>query len=319
MLQSSKNRQKTVAPHRDNELALEIVRMMQKKTISPISERLFWPDTMIWRVDREMVLLAAGGRALLMQLAHPKVAAGVAEHSHFKGDPLGRLSRTMSTMWSIGFDETALARAALARVRNVHRKVQGTIPVTEALVAGTPYDAVDVELLFWVHATLIDSAMVAYDIFVKPLSSDEKSRYYDDSKKLAYLFEIPETILPASLADFNGYMERMLRSDEIAVGPTARSLAEEILYPSLWILKPASPLFRLITAGLLPECLRDAYGLGWSEPKEKAFCLIAKWVRRLLPLVPKPLRVVPNARAAEKNLPGRHRNLPGIGSPTHPT
>jgi uncharacterized protein (DUF2236 family) len=267
-----------------------------------MGERFFSPDMMIWQVDREMILLAAGGRALLMQLAHPKVAAGVAEHSHFKGDPLGRLYRTMSTMWSISFDETALARGALERVRNIHRKVQGIIPAAEPLAAGTPYDAVDVELLLWVHATLIDSAMVAYDAFVTPLPVEEKSRYYDDSKKLAYLFEIPETLVPRSLADFNGYLERMLVSGEIAVGPTARALAKEILYPSPWILKPASPLFRLITAGLLAQSLRDAYGISWSEPKEKTFWLFAKWIRRLLLLLPSTLRVVPNARAAEKTL-----------------
>jgi uncharacterized protein (DUF2236 family) len=273
---------------------------MQKKPVTPVGDRFFSPESMIWRVDREMVLLAAGGRALLMQLAHPKVAAGVAEHSHFKGDPLGRLYRTMSTMWSIGFDETALARAAPERVRNVHRKVQGIVPATEPLAAGTPYDAVDIELLLWVHATLIDSALFAYDTFVRPLAAEEKSRYYHDSKKLAYLFEIPETLVPRSLVDFNAYMERMLVGGDIAVGPAARALAEEILYPSPWILKPASPLFRLITAGLLPESLRDAYGLTWSEPKEKTFCLITKWIRRLLPLVPSPLRIVPNARHAEK-------------------
>jgi uncharacterized protein (DUF2236 family) len=276
--------------------------MRNKKTIS-VDQRFFSPDMMIWQVDREMVLLLAGGRALLMQLAHPKVAAGVAEHSHFKGDPLGRLYRTMSTMWSIGFDETPLARSALERVRTVHRKVQGTIPAAEPLAAGTPYDALESELLLWVHATLVNSALVAYDTFVRALAAEEKVRYYDDSKKLALLFEIPETLIPRSLADFNSYLERMLASGEIAVGPTARALAEEILYPTPWVLKPVSPLFRLITAALLPERLRDAYGLTWSEPKEKTFRLIAKWVRCLLPLAPKPLRIVPNARAAEKSLP----------------
>jgi uncharacterized protein (DUF2236 family) len=276
--------------------------MMQKKAITPISERLFWPDTMIWQVDREMALLLAGGRALLMQLAHPKVAVGVAEHSHFKEDPLGRLYRTMSAMWSIGFDEVSAARASLEQVKSVHRRIHGTISPAESLPLGTAYDALDGELLLWVHATLIDSAMITYDIFVKPLAPDEKCRYYDDSKKLAYLFEIPETILPSSLVDFDRYMDRMLSGNEIAVVPTALSLAEEILYPSPWILKPASPLFRLITAGLLPECLRDAYGLRWSEPKEKTFWLIARWIRRLLPLIPSSLRIVPNARTAEKTL-----------------
>jgi uncharacterized protein (DUF2236 family) len=276
---------------------------MQKERITPAGERFFSPDTMIWQVDREMVLLAAGGRALLMQLAHPKVAAGVAEHSHFKEDPLGRLYRTMSAMWSIGFDEMSEARAALEQVKSVHRRIHGIISPAESLPFGTPYDALDVELLLWVHATLIDSALVAYHTFVKPLAGEEKSRYYDDSKKLACLFEIPEMLIPSSLTDFNNYMGRILAGDEIAVGPIAHSLAEEILYPSPWVLKPAAPLFRLITGGLLPERLRKVYGLDWNERREKKFWLIAKWIRRLLPLVPSPLRVVPNARHAEKTLP----------------
>ncbi len=266
-----------------------------------IDRRFFSPDTMIWQVDREMVLLAAGGRALLMQLAHPKVAAGVAQHSRFKDDPLGRLYRTMSTMWSIVFDETAQARAALERVENVHRKVQGFIPPAELWPVGRTYDALDVELLLWVHATLIDSAMVAYNLFVKAFAADERSRYYDDSRKLAYLFEIPHGLVPSSVDEFNGYMKRMLMGGEIAVGPTAHSLAQEILYPRSWILGPAAPLFRLITAGLLPEPLRKAYGLGWNERKEKRFSLTARLLRRLLPFVPGLLRIVPNARAAEKH------------------
>ena len=145
--------------------------------------------------------------------------------------------------------------------------------------------------------------MVAYDIFVKPLAPDEKSRYYNDSKKLAYLFEIPETILPSSLVDFDIYVDRMLTGDEIVVGPTARALAEEILYPSPWILRPAGPLFRLVTAGLLPKKLRAAYGLGWNDQKEKRFSLTARLFRRLLPFVPKTFRIVPNARRAEKASP----------------
>ncbi len=272
---------------------------MHQETILS-DERFFSPDMMIWRVDREIVLLLAGGRALLMQLAHPKVGAGVAEHSQFKGDPLGRLYRTMSTMWSIVFDEASLAHAALERVRNVHRKVQGTIPAAEPLPTGTPYRALDVELLLWVHATLVDSAMVAYELFVKPFAPGEKSRYYDDSKNLARLFEIPDALVPASLVEFDRYIDRMLSGGEIAAGPTARALAEEILYPRPWILRPAGPLFRLITAGLLPERLRIAYNVGWGKRKERTFSLIAKGIRGLLPLVPGPLRIVPNARVAEK-------------------
>jgi uncharacterized protein (DUF2236 family) len=274
--------------------------MMRNKKLTVSDKRFFSPDTMIWQVDREMVLLLAGGRALLMQLAHPKVAAGVAKHSHFRADPLGRLYRTMGAMWSIVFDEASKARASLEQVKNVHRRIHGIISPAESVSLGTPYDALDVELLLWVHATLIDSAMVAYDLFVKRLAHDEKARYYDDSKNLAHLFEIPETLVPASLVDFNRYMDRMLGGSEIAVGPTARALAKEILRPRPWVLKPAAPLFRLVTVGLLPERLRKAYGLGWNKRKEKMFRSFAKGVRGLLPVVPGPLRIVPNARAMEK-------------------
>jgi len=260
----------------------------------------FSPDTMIWRVNREMALLLAGGRALLMQVAHPKVAAGVAEHSHFKDDPLGRLYRTMSTMWSIVFDEVPKARSALERVKNVHRKVQGIVKRGEFVPVGTPYDALDVELLLWVHATLIDSAIVAYDLFVKPMTLGERSLYYEESKRLAQLFEIPDSHIPLSLRDFNDYMEKMLREGEIAVGPTARSLAVDILYPPAWVLRPAAPLFRLLTSGLLPEKLRNAYELSWNNRKQKRFLFVARSARCMLPFVPRALRIVPNARHAEK-------------------
>ena len=273
---------------------------MRKGTTTLVDEGFFSPDRMIWQVDREMVLLLAGGRALLMQLAHPKVAAGVAEHSHFKADPLGRLYRTMSAMWSIVFDETSAARASLEQVKSVHRRIHGIVSPAESFPFGTHYDALDIELLLWVHATLIDSAMVAYDLLVKPLAPDEKARYYDDSKKLAHLFEIPETLVPPSLVVFNKYVKSIMAGNEIAVGPIACALAEEILYPRPWILKPAGPLFRLITAGLLPERLREGYRIGWDKRKEKTFRLLVNGIRRLLPLVPSPLRVVPNARAAEK-------------------
>jgi uncharacterized protein (DUF2236 family) len=276
--------------------------MMTKEKINPddpISQGFFSPDMMIWRVHREAVLLAAGGRALLMQIAHPKVAAGVAEHSSFKEDPLGRLQRTTSALWSILFDETSEARAALEQVKNVHRKVQGATQEGEPLPSGTHYSALDIDLLLWVHATLIDSAMVGYDLLVKPLTPNEKSRYYNDSKKLASLFEIPESIVPASLADFHDYMRRMLTDDSVTVGPAARSISIDILHPRPWILRPGGPLFALITAGMLPEPLRQGYGLNWDEGREKRFLLLAKVIRGLRPFLSRPLRIVPNARSAE--------------------
>jgi uncharacterized protein (DUF2236 family) len=273
------------------------------KTNQQISEGFFDTKSKIWAVDREMVLLLAGGRALLMQLAHPKVAAGVAEHSRFHVNPLGRLYRTMSAMWSIVFDEASQARSALRQVEVIHQRVHGAVPQGEPLPAGARYDASDPALLLWVHATLVDSAMSAYDLLVAPLSAADRQEYYEDSKKLARLFGIGETNIPSSLAAFDGYMVATIESETIAVGPSARSLARQILYPDPWLLKPAGPVFRLVTAGLLPEKLRDAYGLTWDRPRQKRFSLAAGAIRGALPLVPSPLRIVPNARKSERARP----------------
>src|SRR5262245_39973000 len=266
------------------------------------SERFFQFNSKIWQVNREMVLLAAGGRALLMQLAHPRVAAGVAEHSRFQENPFGRLYGTMSAMWSIVFDARSEASAALERVENVHRRVRGQVSHHEPVFAGSQYDALDQELLLWVHATLIDTAMIAYDQFVAPLAEPERATYYGDSKNLARLFGVHEAIIPSSLGDFERYMTQMLNSDMITAGPTAKGLAHDVLYARPWIFKPAGPLFRFVTTGLLPQKLRSGYGLSWSVRKDKMFLTLAAVTRAIIPWIPTHLRVVPNARKAERAL-----------------
>lgn len=274
--------------------------MKKIATYSEESQGFFQRDSEIWRVHRELVLLLAGGRALLMQLAHPKIAAGVAEHSRFQNDPLARLYRTMSTMWSIVFDPRAEAQAALQGLERRHTQVRGLVRDNEPAHGGKSYDALDQNLLLWVHATLIDSALVAYTHFVAPLATSEKIAYYGDVKKFAALFGIRQEIIPASLDAFDDYVKQMLLGGEVAVGPTARDLAHDVLYPRPWIFKPGGPLFRFVTAGILPDNLRRAYDLRWSRRREKILNLLAMSIRTLLPLIPAPLRIAPNAHAAEK-------------------
>jgi uncharacterized protein (DUF2236 family) len=273
---------------------------MKRGRDCPASERLFSPDCELWRVDRELALLMAGGRALLMQLAHPMIAAGVAQHSNFENDAIGRLQRTMGAMWSIGFAESWRAEAALQRVNRAHEKVRGRVPANEPEFGGREYLALDQDLLLWVHATLVDSALVGYQEFVAPLCTAAKWRYYEDSKRLAELFKICPEIVPASFVDFEAYMRRMLASNAITVGPTARTLVRQILYPRPWLLRPAGPLFRLVTAGLLPDELRRSYGLAWDDARERRLRRFARAVRQFLPLLPAPLRIVPQARRAER-------------------
>lgn len=267
-----------------------------------------------------MILLLGGGRALLMQLAHPKVAEGVAIHSRFRADPLGRLVQTMNTMWSILFDEAARARASLERIERIHRRVHGIVEQEDVAQSGAPYDAQDPDLLLWVHATLVDSALRTFELFVGALPDPDRRRYYEETRRLAALFGVPDSTVPVTLDAFHEYIRARIRSEEIFAGSTARSLAGAILYPRHWLLRAGGPLFAFITTGLLPEELRRAYGLPWGPRKEKALRLLGRLVRGLLPFVPPIFRVVPQARRAERSPhPGREetadRERPALERP----
>jgi uncharacterized protein (DUF2236 family) len=262
-------------------------------------EYFFSPDDLLWRVHRETILVAVGGRALLMQIAHPKVAAGVAQHSDFRADPMLRLRRTLTTMWSIVFDEAGRARASLGRVKAIHTRVRGSFGGEGG--PSISYEALDPQLLLWVHATLVDSALLAYDRFVARLTSAEQREYYELTKKLAALFEIPGALIPPCLESFRGYVAGML-DGEVRVSATARALARDILHPKPWLLRPARPVFTFVTRGLLPPELRDGYGLQWNERNERRLNQLAVLTRVLLPFMPSPLRFVSNARASERRL-----------------
>lgn len=235
-----------------------------------------------------------------MQLAHPKVAEGVANHSRFSEDPLGRLVQTMNTMWSILFEEVPQAQDSLERIQQIHRRVRGIVKQEDVAAHGTPYDGRDPDLLLWVHATLVDSAITTFELFVGPLSDQDRRQYYDETRRFALLLGVPGAKVPATLEAFREYVEVMIRSDAISAGSTARAIADAVLYPRHWMLRAGGPLFAFITIGLLPEDLRRAYGLGWSPRKERALGLLAGSLRGLLPLVPPFFRIVPQARAVER-------------------
>ena len=252
---------------------------------------LFGPDTVTWRVNREAVLLAGGGRALLLQVAHPLVAAGVVEHSRYEADPWGRLYRTLDLTTKIVFGDAAVSAEASRRLRARHASVHGVAP------DGRPYDANDPDLLLWVWATLVDSALVVYQRYVRSLSLAEVERYYREQTRFAVACGVPEGWWPGSHGAFVEYFERVVR-DECVVGEDARRIADGVLHPGLpW---PVRAVFEgvvgLVTVGLLPGVLRERYGLEWGPRREAALAASAASVRRVLPLLPGVLREFPAAR-----------------------
>jgi uncharacterized protein (DUF2236 family) len=261
------------------------------------------PGAVSWRLHREVALLAGWGRAILLQLAHPLVAQGVAQHSAFLREPHGhvrRLRRTLGSMLALTFGSDEEACRAAARINAIHDRVHGRIEARHgAHPAGTSYSAHDPELLAWVHGTLLDSFLVTFQLFVADLTQEERDRYCAESSRIERLLGIPADRLPRSHEALQRYLASMLASDEISVTDTARAIAHAVVYPSVaWPARPLTALSRLLTVGLLPPAIRDAYHLGWSPRRERAFRLIAATSRRSLPLVPAPLRHWPAARRA---------------------
>jgi uncharacterized protein (DUF2236 family) len=260
-------------------------------------------NSMAWKLHGEMVLLAGWGRAILLQLAHPLVAQGVAQHSSFVAERWGRvhrLDRTLRAMLDLTFGTREQAERVARTINGIHDRVHGELPTRQGIFPEhAPYTAHDPALLTWVHSTLVDSFLLTYEVFVAPLSAEERDRYCADSCGIAPLLGIPPGYLPRSVAELRAYLDAKLTSGEITVTDTARRLAPEIVYPpALLIARPLLALARLPTVGLLPPAIRRDYGLPWGRRQERALLVLAATSRRLLPLLPPALRQWPAARAA---------------------
>jgi uncharacterized protein (DUF2236 family) len=247
-----------------------------------------------------------------MQFAHPLVAHGVAEHSAFRAETLGgwrRLHRTLGAMLALTFGDREAAQRSADRINAIHERVNGRLPRAEGIfAAGAPYSACDPALLAWVHATLVDSFLLAYDRYVRPLSADERDAYCAESAGIESLLRIPAGALPRSAPELGSYVAARLGSGEIHVTDTARDLARGILHPPMsapaW---PALAVLRLATVGLLPPALRDEYGFPWDARRAMALRASTAVIRGVLPLVPSALRHWPAARAAARRRPAGRR------------
>jgi len=262
------------------------------------NNRYYTPDSVFWRINREALMVLSGPRALLLELAHPLVAAGVAEHSDFRGQPLRRLFRTVGVMTAINFEPASRARAAVAHTRGCHGRVRGTLPEDVGpYLAGTPYRADDPLLQIWVVATLIDSVLVVYEHLVRPLALKEKQAYYVGGQRLGRAFGIPAELMPPEYDDFQTYVDAMLRSDALTVGPAARAVVNALMAPRA--LGSATRLASFVSIGLTPPRLREAFGLRWTERDERRLQRLGRLSRRLRPWTPAPLVVHPQALMAE--------------------
>jgi uncharacterized protein (DUF2236 family) len=224
---------------------------------------LFGPGSVTWRVHSSATVAMVGGlRSLLIQALHPLAMAGVAQHSNYRRDPLGRLRRTGEYVAMTIFGDVAQAEAAAARVRHVHRRVKGTDPVT-----GRPYSANDPEIALWVHCVEVHSFLQSHRAYSwSRLSAQDEDRYFAENVVSAELLGIPAGMVPASVEEMRSYFQDV--RPQLCVSQDTRDAIEFVLQPPLSrdLLPFAVPMRVLAraAAALVPRDLRRLTGMQLS-------------------------------------------------------
>lgn len=284
----------------DLEAAIESLR----RDVGDPRAGLFGPESVSWRVDREAINFLCGGRAALLQLAHPFVAHAIDQHSDTRRDPLRRFKRTFAFVYSMIFSDMEQAFAAARRVHKIHVHITGAIRETIGdYEEGTPYEANDEEALCWVYATLHDSAVLAHELVVGPLSFADKDRYLVESHRFARLFGVPDRLLHHRWEDFVAYNERMWR--ELPVGEPAREMAGFLFRAPHPSLEPVARWYRMMTSELLPPPVRVGFGWRSTRADRLAFAASLRALRLSYRAVPSRLREVPAYSHAKRRLAGK--------------
>jgi uncharacterized protein (DUF2236 family) len=263
---------------------------------------LFGPGSMVWQVARERVLLVAGSAALLLQLAHPLVAAGVAAHSGFRRDPFQRLRATLDATLRVTFGDREQAGSAAEGVRRVHQRVRGRLPHPVGQYgAGTIYDAQDPTLALWVFATLIATSVDGYGRLVEDLPPADRERHYQEARPFARQFGVTDGVLPPDRAAFDGYYSGMVEGPALSVGPQAAGLAAQVLAPPLppW-LRLSVPVVRAVTAELLPQPVAASFGLTRRDAARGR--TVERALRAAVHAAPPAVRYWPHYRIARRRI-----------------
>ncbi len=256
--------------------------------VSQPYDGIFGPSSISWKINRESALFLGAGRASLLQLAHPWVAAALDQHSNLRSDPLARFHNTFKVVFTTIFGTLQQALAASRSLYQLHTRIQGHMPASAGgFSAGSHYQANEVDALRWVFATLVESAVIAYDSVLPPLSAADKETYYGESKTLAMLFGLPPTALPADWTTFEHYNRDMWKSDTLAVNSLSREMAHRVLHGrGSWV--PVPRWYRALTAAWMPDPLREAFALEYGEREQRA---AARAMRRL----PAVYRIIPTS------------------------
>lgn len=250
----------------------------------------FGPDSVVWRVHADPAMMAGGMRALIVQALEPRAMAGVAQHSKYREDPWGRLRRTTDFVYATTFGDVAAAEAACARVREVHRRVQGVDPET-----GREYRADDPDLLAWIHAVEVESFVVAYRAYAGHLSEADADRYTREMGFVAQHVGLPPGMTPRTFGEVREYLAAV---EGLEVTLAAREALGTILVPPMPLrYRPLWGVVMTATLAILPAWVRRAYGLPWPPgaflPVRVSVYALARLANHFVPRAP----IIREARA----------------------
>jgi uncharacterized protein (DUF2236 family) len=285
-----------IVTRRDLEESLERVRVR----VTDPRAGIHGPGTAAWELQRDALMFLGGGRAALLQLAHPFVAYAIDHHSQTRADVTGRFQRTFMNVFAMSFGDLDDAFSAARRVHNIHTRITGLLP------DGTRYHANDADSLLWVHATLVHTVVHVRELVLGRMPAPLKEAYYRDSWQFARLFGIPEAMIPPTWAAFDRYVAETIASSTLTVSEPAREMSRFLFGDQgtgrrgrigRWL--------ELMTTGLLPEKLRRQYGLSWGLGERAAFTASIAAIAPAWRLLPQRLRYLPAYVDAERRVAGK--------------
>jgi uncharacterized protein (DUF2236 family) len=278
------------------------------KVVDP-NAGIFGPDSLAWRINGESALFLGAGRAALLQLAHPWVAAALAQHSNLLHRPIVRFHNTFRIVFTMVFGSLGQALGAARHLYALHTRIRGELPEdTAGWKRGVHYEANEIGALRWVFATLVESAVMGYECALGPLEAAEREQYYAESKTLAGLFGLPVQALPGSWETFAEYIRQMHASNEMGVSSEARLYAARLLAGAgSWIRPPF--WFRALTGSWLPARFRDEFSLNFGPAEQSAAASATRWLPRIYRRLPARLRFVGPRQQAQARLARRPAGL----------
>jgi uncharacterized protein (DUF2236 family) len=258
---------------------------------------LFGPESVSWQVHGETTVLFGGARALLMQAAHPLLMASARDTGFYKKNPWQRLERTLQLTYAMTFGTVEEATRAADHINEVHRLVRGVDEVT-----GLPYDAFDPDLLLWVHACLVDSALLFERLTVGRLDDEGRQRFHQEQMVVAQMLGLASERIPPTVPDLSEYIDTMVRSRELQVTDAAREFLTLFADPpreATW-----RPVLRLVAwwaFATLPPSLAEQYGKRHSLLRTTGLRASVRALRLLRPALPVRFRrILPAQEASDR-------------------